>query len=58
MKSNFNIYYDEEGDLLELRVGKPTESYSEEISDGVFERRDEESEEIKGLTIFNFKKSP
>jgi len=34
MKSNFNIYYDEEGDLLELRVGKPTQSYFEEISDG------------------------
>ena len=56
MKDKLNIHYDEEGDFLELRIGKPTKSYYEEIKDDIFERRDERTNKVKGLAIFNFKK--
>ena len=51
-----NIYYDEEGDLLEIQIGKPMPSYYEEICDGVFERRDEKTNKTKGLAVFSFRK--
>ena len=56
MKGKFIIHYDKEGDLLELRIGTPTESYYEDIGDDVFERIDRKTGEVKGLAIFNFKK--
>ena len=56
MKDTLHIYYDEKGDFLELRIGKPTASYYEDLGNDLFERRDEETEEIKGFAIFNFKK--
>ena len=56
MKNKLFIHYDEEGDLLELRIGKPTEAYFEEIDEGIFERRDEKTREVKGFKIFGFKK--
>jgi len=56
MKDKLNIYYDEEGDFLELQVGKPREGYYEEISNGVFERKDRKTNDVIGIAIFNFKK--
>ncbi len=56
MKGNLNIHYDEEGDLLEIQIGKPTLSYYEEIKDGVFERIDEKTKEVKGFAVFSFRK--
>ncbi len=40
MKGNLHLYYDEEGDFLELQVGEPREGYFEEIEKGIFERKD------------------
>lgn len=56
MKDRLSIFYDKEGDLLELRIGKPTESYFDELEDDIFERVDKKTGEIKGFSIFNFKK--
>ena len=56
MKNKLSINYDEEGDLLEILIGKPTSSYYEEISDGIFERIEDETGEIKGISIFSFRK--
>ena len=56
MKDTMNIYYDEEGDLLEIQIGEPTPSYYEEVSDGVFERRDEKTNKTKGFAVFSFRK--
>lgn len=56
MKSNLTIHWDKEGDFLELRFGKPTPAYYKDVGDDIFERRDEETEEIKGYAIFNFQK--
>ncbi len=50
------VYYDEEGDFLEISVGKPTKSYAEEVQEGVFIRKDETTEEIKSVGILSFKK--
>ena len=54
MKNNIKIYYDKEGDLLEVIIGKPLSSYYIEITDGIFERRDEKTGEITGFSIFSF----
>jgi len=56
MKGLMNIYYDEEGDFLEITLGKSKEGYAEEIDEGVFIRKDEETNEVLGIGILNFKK--
>ena len=56
MKGNLHVYYDEEGDFLELQVGEPRKGYFEEIKDGIFERKDQKTDEVIGVAIFNVKK--
>jgi len=53
---NLQIYYDIEEDILEIKIGEPTESYYDEIDDDLFEGHDEKTDELKGYKIFNFKK--
>jgi len=53
----YDIYYDEEGDFLEVTFGVPPEKeYTDEIEDGVFITKDEETDEVKGVGILSFKK--
>ncbi len=56
MKGKLSIYYDEDGDYLEIftKTGRP--SYGEDILSGVTIFKDEETEEIIGISILNFKK--
>ena len=42
MKTPMRVYYDEEGDFLEISVGEPAESNATEIGQGIFLRRDSE----------------
>ena len=56
MNQNMEIYYDVEADILEIFIGKPTPSYFDEIDDDLFEGRDEETGELKGYKILNFRK--
>ena len=56
MKGPMKVYYDEEGDFLEISVGKPTRCYASEVQPGIFIRIDEKSEEVKSVGIFGFKK--
>ena len=56
MKEQTHVHYDEEGDLLELRIGKPTESYMKDLGNDIFERIEEKTGKSKGFTILNFKK--
>ena len=56
MKNKLHIYYDEEGDFLELRIGKPTLSVYNDIGNDIFQRIDEKTRKVKGFAIFNFKK--
>lgn len=56
MKGPMRVYYDEEGDFLEISVGEPTKCYASEVQPGVFLRKDEQSGEVKSIGIMGFKK--
>jgi uncharacterized protein YuzE len=47
------IFYDKEGDVLYLSVGKPRRAVSQELGDAVLLRIDTETDEIIGLTVMN-----
>jgi uncharacterized protein YuzE len=53
----YDVYYDEDGDFLEITFGLPPENeYTDQIESGVFLTRDAETGEIKGIGILSFKK--
>lgn len=58
MENNiYNIYYDEEGDFLELILGEPPNSEgTEEIESGIFITKNLETDEIYSVGILSFKK--
>lgn len=56
MKNKTRLYYDEEGDFLEISVGEPTECSAEEIEPGIFLRTDKKTGEAKSVGILDFKK--
>ncbi|PIN90031.1 hypothetical protein COU57_04940 [Candidatus Pacearchaeota archaeon CG10_big_fil_rev_8_21_14_0_10_32_14] len=60
MKEEFNtyeVYYDEEGDFLEVSFGlSAQEGITEEIESGIFITRDIETKDIKNVGILDFKK--
>ena len=56
MESGMNIYYDEEGDFLEITMGDIPNCYFNNIGNGIFEITDKSNKKIKGIAIFSFKK--
>ena len=50
------VYYDKEGDFLEISIGKPSKCIASELGNGIFFRKDEKSEEVKSIGILGFKK--
>ena len=56
MEGEMRIYYDEEGDFLEISIGKPTKCVAEEVEPGIFLRKDEKTNEVKSIGIVSFKK--
>ncbi|MBU3923885.1 MAG: DUF2283 domain-containing protein [Nanoarchaeota archaeon] len=56
MEGKLSILYDEEGDYLEIftKTGKP--SYGEETTSGITIFKDDETNDIIGIGILNFKK--
>ena len=50
------MYYDEEGDFLEINVGEYTEGYFRDIDEGIAERIDEKTGKVTGIAILGFKK--
>lgn len=51
-----NINYDKEFDVLYISFGKPKPSYGEEDASGIVIRKDMNTDEITGVTIFYFMK--
>ena len=49
------FYYDEEGDVLDISMGKPKKAKSEEIGNDIIVRKDEKGN-VVGFTILNFEK--
>ena len=56
MKGQMRIYYDEEGDFLEIMAGEPRENYGEHITKDIVIFKDEKTGEAVGIGIFKFKK--
>ncbi|MBI2659435.1 hypothetical protein HYX05_05050 [Candidatus Woesearchaeota archaeon] len=56
MKGKLNLYYDEEGDFLELHIGDYTQGYFRNLGKGVFERIDRKTKKVTGIAIMGFKK--
>ena len=56
MKGNMHIWYDPEGDFLEIQVGERTEGYFKDVGEGIAERIDEKTGKITGIAILSFKK--
>ena len=54
--NTYDIYYDKEADFLEIFFGEPSKCLTEEMQEGVFIRRDENTNEIKSIGILSFKK--
>ena len=52
----YEIYYDKEADFLEVFFGEPTPCYAEEPEEGVFIRKDENTNEVKSVGILSFGK--
>ncbi len=50
------MYYDEEGDFLEINIGDYTEGYFKNLGSGIFERVDKKTGNIIGIAIAGFKK--
>ena len=57
MKEAIDIYYDEEGDYLEVSFGAPPEKeYTEDLdSEEILITRDERTNEVKSIGIIAFK---
>ena len=55
MEEKMNIYYDEEGDFLEITAGEINNCYFDNLGNGTFRIIDKSTKEVKGIAIFNFK---
>ena len=55
MEKKLTIHYYEEGDELNVLVGKPTEVLYVELDDEVFVRLHPDTQEVLGFTITNFR---
>lgn len=56
MKGQMQIYYDVEGDFLEISIGEYTKGYFRDIGEGISERIDEKTGKVTGIAILSFKK--
>jgi len=55
--NTYDVYYDKEGDFLEITFGDPPqESYADEIEPGIFISKNEKTDEIFAVGILSFKK--
>lgn len=55
MKGQMNIYYDQEGDYLEIFIAGSSPTYGEEIGDDITLIKKETTDEVVGVGILNFK---
>lgn len=55
-QQNLESYHSVDADILEIIIDEPSPCYFDEIDDDLFEAHDENTEELKGYKIMNFKK--
>ena len=56
MEGKINFFFDEEGDMLDITIGKPRKAVAKELKNDIAIRVDPESGEIVGIVILNFMK--
>lgn len=56
MKGKMNIYYDDEGDYLEIFIDNSSPTYGEVVGDDITLFKKESNDEVVGVGILNFKK--
>jgi uncharacterized protein YuzE len=56
MEGKINFFFDEEGDVLDITIGKPKKAVAKELKNDIAIRCDPETGEIVGIVILNFKK--
>ena len=56
MKGEMQLYYDKEGDFLEINIGPYTKGYFRNLGKGLFERVDEKTEKVTGIAVLSFMK--
>jgi len=54
MEKTIMFFYDKDGDIMDISLGKPKVAVSEEVYDDIVVRIDPHSKEIVGFTIINF----
>ncbi len=54
-KKKLSFSYDEDGDVLDISIGKPKKAISTEERDDFFVRRDVKTKKIVGFSILNFR---
>jgi len=55
MDGQMRVYYDEEGDYLTIFIGDSMPNYGEDITEDVTIFKDNETNEIIGIGILNFR---
>ncbi len=56
MGKKLSVWFDKEGDFLELTIGKPVKGFFREIGNDVLERVDAKTGKVIGFSILNFSK--
>ena len=55
MKGKLSIYYDDEGDYLEIFIEGNSRTYGEDVGKDITLFKSEETDEVIGIGILNFK---
>jgi uncharacterized protein YuzE len=56
LEGKINFFFDEEGDMLDITIGKTRKAVAKELKNDMAIRVDPESGEIVGIVILNFMK--
>jgi len=57
MEKELMFFYDKEGDILDISIGKPKKALTEELTEDVFVRINPKKRQVVGFMIMNFTKS-
>jgi hypothetical protein len=55
MGDEMKIYYDDEGDFLEITSGDISNCFFDNLGNGIFKIVDKNTNEVKGIAVHSFK---
>jgi uncharacterized protein YuzE len=56
MEGKIMFWFDKEGDVLDISIGKPQKAVSKEVGEDIIVRMNPKNKEVVGFTILNFTK--